>query len=204
MPFSTDALNYMLDQFGTNEALFRSLHTAYSAVGANELSGGSPAYARKAAVWDAAASGAKAMSGANVFDVPAGSNVKFIGLWDASTGGTFHGMMPNGGGPVKVFTAAATGDVITCYTHGYSDGQTVVVWPGVGATLPTGLTAGTMYFVRDATTDTIKLAATSGGAAIDLTANGAGLIQAITALDFSIQGTFTLSDPSVGSMLTLV
>mgnify|MGYP003113580698 CR=1 FL=1 len=43
-----------------------------------------------------------------------------------------------------------------------------------------GLTSGTTYFVRDKTTTTIKLAATSGGTAIDLTSQGTGSAHTLT------------------------
>src|SRR6185436_7145093 len=72
-----------------------SLHTAYSASGANEVTGGSPAYARKAITLAAAASRARAASTAPVFDVPA-TTVRFIGLWTAA-GTVFRGMFANGG-----------------------------------------------------------------------------------------------------------
>lgn len=83
--------NLMLDQLGT-VAVFASLHTASpGAGGANEVSGGSPAYARKAITWSAAASSSKAASNSPVFDVPAGTTVAFVGLWSLATGGTFYG-----------------------------------------------------------------------------------------------------------------
>lgn len=73
-------------------AVFASLHTATpDASGSNEVSGGSPAYARKAVTWAASAGGAKAHSNAPVFDVPAGTTVAFAGLWSAGTAGTFYG-----------------------------------------------------------------------------------------------------------------
>ena len=85
------ARNLMLDQLGTL-AVFASLHTASpGAGGANEVSGGSPAYARKAVTWSAAAGSAKATSNAPVFDVPAGTTVAFVGLWSLATGGVFYG-----------------------------------------------------------------------------------------------------------------
>ncbi len=49
--------NLMLDAFGITHI---SLHTAYSASGANEVTGGSPAYARKAISFSAAGSGSNA------------------------------------------------------------------------------------------------------------------------------------------------
>lgn len=201
MPFATAALNYMLDQVGTNKLTHASLHTAYSASGANEVTGGG--YARKALTWGSAASGGKALSGSYVFDVPVGT-VAWVGFWDASTSGNFQAMAPAGAGQPLAFTAAATGDALTVPGHTFADTSTVVVFPAAGATLPAGLTAGTVYYVRDSSTPTLKLAATSGGSAIDLTANGGGLIQAITAEVFAAPGTYTLSDPASGEMLSLV
>lgn len=69
-----------------------SLHTADpGATGANEVNGGTPAYARKASTWAAAANGAVSISAALAFDVPSGVTVTHIGLWSAVTGGVFKG-----------------------------------------------------------------------------------------------------------------
>lgn len=59
--------------------------------GASEISGGSPAYARKQLSFNAASSGAMTTSGAVAIDIPAGTTVAFIGLWDALTVGNFLG-----------------------------------------------------------------------------------------------------------------
>jgi hypothetical protein len=65
-----------------------SLHTADpGTTGASEVTGGSPAYARKAATPGTAASSAVAF-GAMTFDVPSGAYTHW-GAWSASTGGTF-------------------------------------------------------------------------------------------------------------------
>ena len=71
------------------------------------------------------------------------------------------------------FAAAAATDVITATAHGLSNGMTIEVY-NVGGALPTGLSAGTTYFVRDAATNTFKVALTAGGAAVDITAAGTG------------------------------
>lgn len=85
------AKNAMLDHLA-GLAVWASLHSADpGASGTNELSGGSPAYARKAITWNAAASGALDNLANPVFDVPAGSTVSYFGLWSASSGGTFYG-----------------------------------------------------------------------------------------------------------------
>lgn len=80
MPYSVAAKNKMLDALGVATL---SLHSADpGATGANELTGGSPAYARKAVAAPAAASnGSKQVSGSVTFDVPAGSTVAFVGQW---------------------------------------------------------------------------------------------------------------------------
>ena len=91
MPISTAGKNAMLDYLGT-VAVYASLHSGDPGDnGANELSGGSPAYARKAITWNAA-SAANLDNNANpVFDVAAGSTVAYVGLWSAVSSGTFYG-----------------------------------------------------------------------------------------------------------------
>jgi hypothetical protein len=54
----------------------------------NELSGGSPAYARKAVAFSAASGGAAAQNGNVVFDVAAGSTVSWVSGWN--TAGTIR------------------------------------------------------------------------------------------------------------------
>lgn len=70
-----------------------SLHTdAYpQATGGNEVTGGSPAYARRAVIWDAASAGSKALSAAVTFDVPGGVTIRRAGFWSAATAGTYFG-----------------------------------------------------------------------------------------------------------------
>jgi hypothetical protein len=89
MALTNAGKNPMLDALA-DVALYASLHTADpTTVGDHEVSGGSPAYARKAISWGAASGGTIAAS-AVTFDVPAGTYTHF-GLWTASTGGTFIG-----------------------------------------------------------------------------------------------------------------
>lgn len=91
MPYSTSAKNLMLNALGA-VAAYASLHTDDpSDNGANEVAGGSPAYARKAITWNGAAAGAMDDSNTPAFDVPAGTTVKYVGLWSALSGGTFYG-----------------------------------------------------------------------------------------------------------------
>jgi hypothetical protein len=75
-------------------------------------------------------------------------------------------------GPGSTFTANPSTDVLTAAGHGLVD-TTPVRFRSTG-TLPAGLSEDTTYFVRDATTDTFKVSATSGGAAVDVTDAGTG------------------------------
>jgi uncharacterized phiE125 gp8 family phage protein len=74
-------------------------------------------------------------------------------------------------GMAQPFTADAATDVLTAVGHGYANGEEVPVFTAGGA-VPTGLADGGQYFATSVATDTLKLAATAGGAAIDITANG--------------------------------
>jgi hypothetical protein len=91
MGYSTDAKNAMLDHLASL-ADFLSLHTASPGdTGANEVTGGTPAYSREAATWTAASGGSAPLSNDPVFDVPAGTTVTHVGMWSAATAGTFYG-----------------------------------------------------------------------------------------------------------------
>lgn len=197
MRLSPTAKNVMLDALDEGQAAgmkYGSLHSAYSATGLNELTGGSPAYARIAATWGTASAGAKATSGSLGFNVPPGSTVRFVGFWDALTAGNFLGMSPNGGGIPQAFVVPdATADVLECVAHGFVNNDTVTVWSVPGDPLPTGLVEGTIYYVITATTDDLQLSATLGGGAINISAIGAGTLQKITAESFGAQGTHTIT-----------
>lgn len=93
MPLTTAMKNLMIERFRT-EVTHVSLHSGDpGTTGANEISGGSPAYARKAENFAAAASGETATAADLTFDVPA-ATVAHVGYWTALTGGTFLGSDP--------------------------------------------------------------------------------------------------------------
>jgi len=165
-----------------------SLHTDYpGTTGANEVTGGSPAYARLAAVINAASGGSRLLNAPLVFDVPA-CTIKWLGL---RGGGSFKVAVPNGGATPKNFMAIPEDDTIVAASHGWADTQKIVFF----GTPPGGLTEGTTYFVRDSLTNTFKVAPTSGGTAIDLsTPSSAGCwVIAITENVHAGQGTHTVS-----------
>lgn len=73
----------------------------------------------------------------------------------------------------KTFTVDNTTEIFTINSHGYvlNDG---ISFANVGGALPTPLVAGTIYYARDITTNTFRVATTPGGAALNITSNGTG------------------------------
>ncbi len=84
--YDLTARNVMLDQLAT-VAVRWAAHTgdpggANSAT--NEVTGGSPAYARKAVAWNTAASGEATQNGDVALDIPAGTTVTYLSLWNSA------------------------------------------------------------------------------------------------------------------------
>jgi hypothetical protein len=186
---TTSGRNQLLD---ATDVAFLSLHTGYPGLTqANEVTGGTPAYARKGVTWASAAAGSKASSNAQVFDVPAATTVAWVGYSTAVSAGSGRAVAPNGAAP-KEFIVDATADTIQSPAHGYANGTTIVFY---GGTAPGGLTAGTIYFVVNTATDTFKVAATLGGSAIDLTSQATSdcVVSVIVQEVFGAQGTMTLA-----------
>lgn len=80
---------------------------------------------------------------------------------------------------IAAFTAKAD-DTITVPGETYVVDQRVAFIPAPGSSLPAGMTEGTVYFVKTVAGEDITISATSGGAAINLTATGSGLICRVT------------------------
>lgn len=194
MPYASGGKNAMLNALGAL-ATHASLHSGLPSDAGNvELTGGSPAYARKSlGAWGAAAAGSMDKNAADpVFDVPAG-DVVAVGFWSAITAGTFYGWAPVNGGSISgVGTMANTGDVVTSYAHGLSNTWRVFLVAVVGSSIPTGVDGTTLYYVVGATTDTFQLSLTSGGAAVTVSADGELFFQRIIVETFGVQGTLTL------------
>jgi hypothetical protein len=175
---------------GTSEAAYG----AYARVAVARSSAGFTVTAASVALFAAATFPAATNAGTT-----AGAGVEtelFWGLWTEVTGGTFlyGGVLGanvasftglNGGVltiPVAITTAAGivVGSQVACYARS-------------GDTLPTGITAGTVYFVKTISTNQVTLSATSGGAAITLTADGDGYMMKVTPVSVSIGVTPSLT-----------
>jgi len=185
-----------------------SLHTAFPPTvnPGNEVTGGSPAYARKAATWTANAATGIISPTTGIpatFDIPAGTTVRAVGvLTSASGAGTVLAWSPAGASARRAFSvdaAGVTNDDIFSPAHGLVAGNSVLFWPTIGAVLPTGMAEDTEYFVIAAglTTDSFRVSATLGGATIAITAIGDGDVQRFVPEVFAGQGTYQVSAYSV-------
>jgi hypothetical protein len=85
----------LLDSTGTQYGFAAAYTGDPGATGvANEITGGNPAYARKAITWVAATAATpsvKALLTFPTFDIPPATTVAYIGLWTLATGGTYGG-----------------------------------------------------------------------------------------------------------------
>jgi hypothetical protein len=187
-----------LPTYAKNEALagwtftHASLHSGYPGItGANEVSGG--AYARKSVNVSAPVGGQRSLAASIAFTVPA-TTIRWVGWWDDAN---FLGATPNGGATPKNFVSLASDDRVYCVSHGYADGTKVVFWLG---TAPPPLVTGSIYYVRDAATDSFKVAETLGGTAIDLTSapSFGCVVSSITEKTYSAPATHTVT---VGTFL---
>lgn len=216
MPFNDAAKNVMLDALdeSATQITHIGIHTLTDpGTGTNansgEATGGSPAYARIAVTWGAAASGQKQNTNTLTFDLPAGT-YGFFTCWNASTGNTnnYRGYMPFSGNPasaVKGFgtvdSTGVTNDTITSNGHGLAADDRVIVYNVFAESIPAGLTEGTIYFVLSSglTADVFKLSTTSGGAAVNITGQGELYFQELIPEVFAGQGQLTVA----ASALTL-
>lgn len=189
MSLTVTAKNTMLNALTIDTA---SLHTAFPGLtGANEVSGGAPAYARKAVSFAAASGGSRALSAAVTFDVPA-TTVRWFGFWSS---GTYVGYAANGGAQL-LYVVDTVANNIRSPAHGLANGTKIVFFNG---TVPAPLTEGQVYFVISATTDTFQVSATSGGSAIVLTGQPSNSALATIIEDvYAAQGSHTLSTDSYG------
>ena len=157
--------------------------------GGTECSGGS--YARKStagADWNAASGGQISNANALTFATPtadwapAGTPAVAFALFDASSAGNmllWDWLGDHDYKPIMVDDAAT--DLIDCPAHGFAAGDRVIFTGEFGGTLPTGLSANTIYFViaSGLVTDGFKVSTTAGGSAVDITAIGSGMVRKV-------------------------
>ena len=89
-----------------------------------------------------------------------------------------------------------TNDTIEDPTNGFANDDNLVF---IGGTAPGGLTEGTVYFIVSRTANDYGVAATQGGASINLTSEGDQDVRIwqIREETFASAGTFNLTDADV-------
>jgi len=88
--------------------------------------------------------------------------------------------MPTNSVAVGTVVGEADDDTLTLAAHGLANGTRVRL---TGGSLPAGLALATDYYVRDAAANTFKVAATPGGAAVAITADGTGTVSRFEAIN---------------------
>ena len=174
--------------------LYFGLHSAWPGSAANQTTNeiSYTGYARVAAArtsggFTVTANAVSPVATVSFGQCTAGSaTAMFATIGTASSGtGKIIGIGTIGGAPQ--IASAATSDTITAYAHGLTTDDRVVFYPGYNVTLPTGITEGTVYFVRGTglTTDTFTVATTSGGAAVDVTGAAGMILQKVTPMSIT-------------------
>lgn len=75
-----------------------------------------------------------------------------------------------------VSSASASTEILTLDGHGLADDDPVTFRAESGGSLPSPLVAGTTYYAIDVTDSTFQVAASAGGAAVDLTTAGSNTL----------------------------
>lgn len=174
MPLNANGRNACLAGGLTDAVGYVSVHDDIpSTSGSNEVTGGS--YTREAVTWGSPASGQVSNSGSIVHDMPASSEAVALGLWSASSSGTFYGWLPVGSssfGFGTVDSAGVTSDAIQSAGHGLGNDDRVLLFNTFAESLPAGLAEDTLYYVVSAATDTFEVSSTSGGSSVNITGQG--------------------------------
>lgn len=127
-------------------------------------------YARQTVTWAASAGGSKATSADLNFTMADDYQLMGWAVYTSAGARKWYGYFSQIQG-----SAQATGDTITAAAHGLANGTKICFQPGYTPTSGS-LNPNTTYVVRDATTDTFKVAFFAGGAAVDITADTALVI----------------------------
>jgi hypothetical protein len=167
MPLTTTGRNDLL----TNGLTNFTHASAMTDLGTTEASG----VTRQAITWAAAASGQRANSAQLTIPIGTGVTVQVGSIHSALTAGNIEAWFQIGSTLRGVGSVDATAtDLIQSDGHGLTTDDRVFFTTVAGESLPTGVSATVLYFVLASglTADAFKVATTSGGTALDITALG--------------------------------
>lgn len=149
-----------------------------------EVTGGS--YAREAITWkDQNPTGSIENNGAITFTQATADwgTVIGFGIFDAVSAGNLLYWGYLGNAPVN-FATSGSDDLFVAPAHGLANDDDIRLEATPGGTLPSGVSAGTTYYVVSGTVDTFMAASSQGGVPIDV---GAGSGVAIPLVSRTIQ-----------------
>lgn len=183
-----------LQNSAANGSLYISLHTAEPGEAADQITN-EAAYTNYARVAVARTSGGWTVSANQVSNAAAiafaacgltGAAITHFGIGtDASGAGKLLYSGPLGTVVQGPFTAK-TDDTITIPGHTLAVDERVAFYPAFGSSLPTGLTEGTIYWVKTVSGADITVSTTQGGGTVDITAIGDGVAFEAATLAVSI------------------
>jgi len=178
--------------------LYVSLHTADPGEGGDQTTS-EAAYTSYARVAVARTSGGWTVTNNEVVNAAAitfpactglSETEMFWAIGTASSGAgkvLYSGPLTGGAaGALGPFVAENSTDQVTIKGHGLSVDDRITFVAPPSATLPTGISAGTVYWVKTVPdADNVTLSTTQGGATLDITADGDGLAYKVVGLAVS-------------------
>lgn len=166
---------------------------AYTDLGVTEASGGS--YARQPISWAAASGAARSSSATITIPINAGTTVQSVGVWDAVSAGNSQGFFQVGSALRGAATVDSSTETFLSNGHGLAADDRVFFTGIAGESLPAGLSATTLYFVRATglTANAFTVALTSGGAAVDVTAVGEVAWYKTVPITFAVSGNLIMT-----------
>lgn len=167
--------------------------SAFTDLGSTEVAGGS--YARQPITWAAASGGARSNSATLTIPIPAGTTVQTVGVHDALSAGTSQGFFQIGSTLRGVATVDSSTETFLSNGHGLATDSRIFFAGVAGESLPAGLSASTLYFVRATglTANAFTIATTSGGAAVDVTALGEVAWFVTVPVTFAVAGNLVMA-----------
>ena len=140
-------------------------------------------------------------NGAVTFPQNTGASQDVIGwgVYSASTAGTLHAVGLLDSDPPVLGFGNASSELIDAPSHGLATDQRVFVLGVPGAAIPAGLSEGTAYFVLAAglTADAFALSTSSGGSAVDITADGLAMFIPYKAVTIATNATPNIADTAI-------
>lgn len=187
----------------TPGSLYLSLHTAYPGEAGSQTTSecaytgyGRVAVARNNTQWSVSGNQVSNANAQAFGQKTAGSDetAYFVGVGRSSSGaGTLDHIMPLGS-VLGIGTAAVSDTITIPNLAGLAVDDRIAFFTVPGTSLPTGITAGTVYFVKTVSGDSVTISTTSGGATVDITGPGSALCYRMTGLLIS-----NLITPTIGA-----